>query len=753
MDTYWEPIDNKRQRIMKTIIRISTIFLVLALIFMAFTPLFTKTVYRGDATQTFIMPGGLNLDNVTSDDRDKVILMCIKQSLENGHYEHIVFNDAFSSKVFDEYLSKLDYAKRFLLKSDVEMLSKYRYSIDDEIREARFGLYDTATAIIKKRQEQAAEYYREAISGKFDFTAKEFIHTNPDSTDYAANEKVLRDNWRKLTKFAVLEKIADQLSIQEKAIKDKDTSYKVKPLDSIKANAIARVKESYDAWMKRLAGIKEIDWMSTFLNSIVGACDPHSEYLPPEDKKNFDISMSGKFEGIGATLQNRNGQTKVMDIIPGSASWRQGELEVNDIIIKVGQGDAEPVDITNMELDDAVKLIRGKKGTTVKLTVKKIDGTIQIIPIVRDVVVIEETYAKSSVLTSKDGHTRVGYVYLPKFYADFNDKNGRFCSKDVKIELEKLASENVDGVILDLRNNGGGSLSDVVDMSGLFINNGPIVQVKTRDGSIRHFDDPDPAISYKGPMVVMVNNFSASASEILAAALQDYDRAIIMGSQSSFGKGTVQSVIDFDRYVQGNQSIKPLGALKLTIQKFYRIDGGTTQLKGVIPDIVLPDTYAYMNVGEKESNNALPFDVIAKSSYIPWVHHYDKETIINESRRRIDANPIFKQIDDNARRLKKRSDESTYSLNLEAYRNYQKKIKDEADKYGKIGDEKTGVQSAFLAYDKAATEGDSIKTKKFTKWFESLEKDIYISEAINVIGDMVANMPQAPGGAFSNNRK
>lgn len=722
-ETDFEPIDNKRKKIMKTIIRISTIFLVLALILMAFKPFFIKT-----------------------DERDRVIITVIRQSLEAAHYEKIVFDDNFSSKVFDEYLSKLDYSKRFLLKSDVEMLSKYRYSIDDEIREAKFNFYNIATELIKKRQEQAAEYYREAISGKFDFTVKEFIHTNPDSIDYAANEAALRENWRKLTKFAVLEKMADQLSIQEKAIQDKDTSYKVLTMDSIQANAVARVKESYDGWMKRLAGIKDSEWMSFFLNAIVGVCDPHSEYLPPDEKKNFDISMSGKFEGIGATLLSRNGQTKVTDIIPGSASWRQGELEVNDIIIKVGQGDAEPVDISNMELDDAVKLIRGKKGTIVKLTVKKIDGTIKVIPIERDVVIIEETYAKSSILTANRGMTRVGYIYLPKFYADFNDRNGRFCSKDVKKELEKLASEHVDGVILDLRNNGGGSLSDVVDMSGLFIGSGPIVQVKNRNGDIRKLEDKDPMAAYNGPMVVMVNNFSASASEILSAALQDYDRAIIMGSSSSFGKGTVQSIIDFDEYVKGNYSIKPLGAIKLTIQKFYRINGGTTQLKGVIPDIVMPDTYAYMNVGEKESKNALPFDEISKAVYLPWQHEYNKSLVVRASRARIAANPVFKQIDDNARRLKKRSDESTFSLNLEDYRNYQKKINDEADKFKKIGDEKTGIRSSFLAIDMEAAEGDTIKTKKYTKWFESLEKDLYISEAVNVIGDMSGASDRLGGG-------
>ncbi|MBQ5550453.1 MAG: carboxy terminal-processing peptidase, partial [Bacteroidales bacterium] len=533
---------------------------------------------------------------------------------------------------------------------------------------AEFDLYNVATEIIKRRQEQVAEYYREAISGSFDFTVNEFIQTNPDSADYAANDAALRDNWRKITKFAVLEKISDELSAQEKAIKDKDTSYKVKTMDTIQANAVKRVKESYDAWMKRLAGIKDADWMSIFLNSIISACDPHSEYFPPEEKTNFDISMSGKFEGIGATLQSRNGQTKVMDIIPGSASWRQGELQVNDIILKVGQGDAEPVDISNMELDDAVKLIRGKKGTIVKLTVKKIDGTIQIIPIERDVVIIEETYAKSSVLTSKDKKTRVGYIYLPKFYADFNDRNGRFCSKDVEKEIKKLSKDNVDGIVIDLRNNGGGSLSDVIDMSGLFIDNGPIVQVKDKEGKTKALNDQKNGIAYGGPLVIMVNNFSASASEIISAAMQDYDRAIIMGSPSTYGKGTVQSFYDFDKLLSGNDHLKPLGSIKVTIQKFYRINGETTQLRGVIPDIIVPDSYAYLNVGEKESRNALPYDIFTKTNYNAWKHKYSKRKVIEKSQDRIAANPVFAEIEKNAKRLKKRSDESYYSLNYDKYR-------------------------------------------------------------------------------------
>ena len=509
----------------------------------------------------------------------------------------------------------------------------------------------------------------------------------------------------------------------------------MKSRDELKAEAVKSVKENYDNWMDRLSKIKPKEWVSLYINAMTACCDPHTEYMPPEDKESFDISMSGKFEGIGATLQNNKGQTKVINIIPGSASWKQGELEVNDIILKVGQGDAEPTDITTMNLDDAVKLIRGKKGTTVKLTVKKLDGSIKIIPIVRDVVIIEETYAKSSVIKSQDGKTKVGYIYLPKFYADFNDRAGRFCSKDVEIEVEKLKKENVDGIVIDLRNNGGGSLQDVVKMSGLFVGQGPIVQVKTRDNRVNTLNDNNAQIKYNGPLVVMVNNFSASASEIFAAAMQDYDRAIIMGSNSSYGKGTVQSFYDLDQLVNGYNDLKPLGTVKLTIQKFYRVNGGTTQLKGVIPDIVIPDAYTYIETGEKESKTALQYDVIDRAQYKP-TNTVNRAKIADLSRKRISANPIFRQIDENAHRLKNKNDDTDYSLNFDKYRAHLKELKDEADKYSKIGKEKTGVTATFTSADKTACGSDTLKIKKFTQWFGEVEKDIYIFEAVNVVGDM-----------------
>ncbi len=701
--------ENKIKKIMKTVLKISAVLIVIAAIVVAFKPHFTK-----------------------STERDKVILTFVSKVLQMFHYENITYNDEFSSKVFDEYIRKLDYGKRYFLKADIDSLELFRYKIDDEIKLVSLRFCDYATEKIKLRQAEAHQYWDEALEGEFDFSLDEYIETEPDSLDYAKSKAELKDYWRRLAKFAVLEKYSDLIDNQESMKKNQDSSFKEKSLAELKAEAIKSVKAS-----KRFVNFKDKDWISFYLNSIVSTSDPHSEFFMPDDKEQFDISMSGKFEGIGATLQNRDGQTKIVDIIPGSASWRQGELEVNDIILKVGQGDEEPIDIANMELDDVVKKIRGKKGSVVKLTVKKIDGTVKIIPIVRDIVIIEETYAKSSVLTSKDGKTKVGYIYLPKFYTDFNDRsNGRSCSKDVDKELKKLSKENVDGVIMDLRNNGGGSLSDVVDMSGLFINSGPMVQVKDKEGNIKSLDDKKQGTSYDGPMVIMVNNFSASASEILSAAMQDYDRAIIMGSQSTYGKGTVQSFYDFDRFLTGQDHLKPLGAIKVTIQKFYRINGETTQLRGVIPDIIVPDSYAYLKVGEKESRNALAYDIISKTNYNLYQHKYSKRKVIEKSKERISANSLFAEIEKNAKRLKQRSDESYYSLNYDKYRADKQRIKDEAEEFNKLSKEKTGISATFLKDDWANYEGDTIKTQRFSKWFTDLEKDVYLSEAINVINDM-----------------
>ena len=546
----------------------------------------------------------------------KILINSIRETVEGLHYNPLPIDDAFSKKAFSLYLKRLDYNKRYLLQSDSIDLQKFETKIDDEIKSGTFNLYKKASEILIKRIDATQLIYRELLAKPFTLNVQESLETEPEKLTFSKNEKALKEYWRKMLKYQVISRIDEMIDQQEQAQARKDTSVRIKTIDQMEAEARTKLLKSYDDAYHRQSKITDQDQFVMYLNSIINVFDPHSDYMPPDDKKNFDISMSGKLEGIGATLQENNGYIKVVNIVPGSPSWLQGELQVNDIILKVAQGSADPVDIVDMRIDDAVKLIRGKKGTEVRLSIKKVDGTLKTISIIRDVVIIEETYAKSAILTDDADTTfHVGYIYLPKFYVDFNDRNGPSCSRDVKKEIAKIARENPKGIILDLRNNGGGSLMDVVKIGGLFIKEGPIVQVKGRFSSPMILKDEDTATQYSGPLIIMVNEFSASASEIMAAAMQDYKRAVIVGS-NSFGKGTVQRIVEIDDDIRDEFAEgKPYGAIKLTIQKFYRINGGSTQIKGVAPDVQLNNIYSYIEQGEKEQDYAMPWTEISPVPY------------------------------------------------------------------------------------------------------------------------------------------
>jgi len=476
-------------------------------------------------------------------DKDEAIDQILMQSLNNVHYSPLTLNDDFSEKVFKLYMQRLDYNKKFLLQSDVDELKKLNHSIDDDISAGHFGFFDKSYNIITKRVDEAQAYYKEILSQPFDFSKDEEIELDEEKLNFAKNPAELKEAWRKSLKYQVLARMVEMSDSQDKA-KEKSDTVKLKSKETLEADARKKVLKSNDDYFKRIREFDRNDRLAVYFNSITGIYDPHTEFFPPKDKANFDISMSGQLEGIGAQLQEKDGYIKVSSIVPGSASWKQGQLKPGDLILKVAQGSGEPVDLTDMRMDDVLPLIRGKKGTEVRLTVRKPDGSTTIIPLIRDIVVIEESYAQSVILKGKKN---IGYIKLPSFYADFNGNGGRSCSKDIKKELEKLKAEHVDGVILDLRYNGGGSLPDVVDMAGLFIDKGPIVQVKQKTGVPQVLEDKDPSTVYDGPLVVMVNSNSASASEIMAAAIQDYKRGVIVGtSPSSFGKGTVQRFYNLD---------------------------------------------------------------------------------------------------------------------------------------------------------------------------------------------------------------
>ncbi len=669
---------------------------------------------------------------VDENGKQKLQLSLLLTNLKQLHFDPLAIDDKFAEKVFVLYLKDLDYSKRFLTRNDSISLAVIKNNIDDELENNQFYFFEKANKLYEGRLQQVSGLYKDYLSAPIDFTADETIQLESDKRAFPKDEAELKEQWRKYLKYQVLILLQSKLAVQEKAKANSDTSVTIKVFEVLEQEARLKVQKDNEELFKRLQRETKAERYAEYLNAIVHVFDPHSDYFPPREKEDFDIQMSGKLEGIGATLNEKEGYIKVISIVPGSPSYKQGELKPEDFILKVGQGDEEPVDIVDMRLDNAVKLIRGKKGTTVKLTIKKPDGTIKIISIVREVVLIEESYAKSIIIVDTKHKQRIGFIHLPSFYADFKDRYGRTCSDDIKKELMKLNAEKVDGVILDLRNNGGGSLQDVVTMGGFFIDRGPIVQVKGREGLPSVYGDDVAGTIYDGPLVILINQFSASASEILAAAMQDYKRAVIIGSSTSFGKGTVQRFYDLTSPSQ----LEDLGALKITTQKFYRINGGTTQLRGVVPDIILPDIYRYMELGEKEMDYPLPWDEIAASNYEIWSQKPLRiKDIQTKSKARTEHNETFKQVNSMATYLKAKQNTTNYTLNLKTYQAEELVNKKVEEEFKKEEKEITDWDFVPLKEDAPAL-ADAVVAARSKAYIKTLQKDAYLFEAIQVIKDI-----------------
>lgn len=668
--------------------------------------------------------------------RRDLLLKVITFAINSGHYDPGNIDNEFSEKAFDFYIDNLDYAKRFLLKEDIDKLAKYRLELDDALNNIDFEFLDLSTSLIDKRTIEAKAYYTDILSEPFDFEIEEEYEYDVDKIDFAKNEKELKERWRLSLKYEILSRIYDDLENQEQAAEKSDT-VTIKTFEEIEANAREKVLKRYDDWFHRMSKFDDNDRLNTYVNSLLNVFDPHTQYFPPKQKEDFDIRFSGQLEGIGAQLTQKNAYVEVNRIIPGSPSWKQGELEVGDYILKVAQGDEEPVDIVDMRLDEAVQLIRGKKGTEARLTIKKMDGTIKEISIIRDVVVLEETYAKSAVIKDEEDDRNYGYIKLPSFYVDFSDINGKNCYDDIVTEISKLQKENIDGIVFDLRDNGGGSLEDVVQIAGLFIKDGPVVQSRGKNGMKKIYKDKDPGIMYDGPLVVMVNSISASASEIFAAAMQDYNRAIIVGSASTYGKGTVQNFTELDRMVPKKPSdMTNLGSLKMTVQKFYRVTGDATQLHGVTPDIIYPDYYNYMDIGEKDLDNAMPWDEISSLSYNQWTPEFDKAYIVDISNKRIMNDSILILINENGKRLQEIRENTEFSLNYDAYKERIEKREAEGERYEHIGKDTLGLIVEILQEDLPEVLADTSKKARMDAWILNLKKDVYLSETVNVLKDI-----------------
>ncbi|HEY1038145.1 MAG TPA: carboxy terminal-processing peptidase, partial [Bacteroidia bacterium] len=666
-------------------------------------------------------------------DRNQIILDIVMSGLNNAHYSPKTIDDDFSEKFFDLHLKRLDYSKKFLIQADVNQLAAYKKQLDDEINNGTFKYFELSTELITRRIQEKESWYKEILSKPFDYAVDEEYETDGEKMKFAASEVQLKNDWVKYLKYQTLYRLNEMMDDQEKIKAAKDTTAQVLPFDSLEASARKKVMKLTDDWFKRLKKINKKQRYADYVNSITAMYDPHTEFFPPVEKKKFDQSMSGQLEGIGARLQQKDDYIKITEIVVGSPSYKQGELKPGDLIMKVGQGDKEPVDIVGMDIDEAIELIKGKKGTEVRLTVKKTDGTIKVIPLIRDIIQLDETFAHSAVLES--GKKKVGYIKLPSFYSDFTKNGAHRCAQDVKKEVEKLKLEGVEGIIIDLRDNGGGSLQEVEQMGGMFIPKGPIVQVKNKLGSIEVKKDYDDSQIYDGPMVIMVNRNSASASEILAAAMQDYSRAVIVGTQS-FGKGTVQSFLDLDNYLlPAFDTIKPLGSVKVTMQKFYRINGGTTQLRGVIPDIALPDAFSQIETGEKELDNPMPWDEIPKAQYTPFTNiNYTK--LKKSSDERVKKSKAFQLVEQESKEIKDRKDDSKYNLKLEKYRAEVKELRAQNKKYDELKNEVKGFDAALLKVDIDAMQNDTTKMAREKNWIKNLKKDIYLHEASMVIGDM-----------------
>lgn len=684
-----------------------------------------------------VLPGSSSLE-AANPDKDKLLIEVIAYVMQRGHYDPKDIDDSFSANVFHNFIEGIDGQRRFFLQSDLNNFNRYKYELDDQIKDSDISFFNLTYDRLMARIDQVKGFYGELLETPFDFTIKDSINLNFEALPYARTLNGLKDIWRKRFKLSSLEYYSDLVE-QQKYEQEKDSSYKIKPNEVLEEEARSKTRENIENYFEIFSEIERKDWFSIYINSITLEFDPHSNYFAPDDKEKFDQNISGKFEGIGARLQKKDQEVEIVEVIVGGPVWKAKALEVGDIILKVAQKGEDGVEIGPMRLNDAVKLIKGPKGTQVFLTVKRVSGIIEDVVITRDVVELEESYAKSSVI-SKEGKN-YGLIELPKFYIDFQDQDSRNAASDVKKQLELLKAKNVQGMILDLRNNGGGSLKTVVDITGFFIDQGPVVQVKSTGGRKDILYDEDDSVVWDGSLVVMVNEFSASASEILAAALQDYKRAVILGSKQTFGKGTVQNVIDLNRIISGGTH-GDLGAVKLTTDKFYRINGGSTQLEGVRSDVIVKNQYSFIEMGEKDQDNPLAWDSIEAAPFKQWRNQTNYNYALNQSMERLKDNPFMKLVEQQARRIEAQQDDYNYTLNYQDYVQEKETNKRISEKFKAIKEYKSNLDFEWIPEPGAPI--DEVVKERKSRWIESLEHDFYIEEAVNILEDLNLNLDNYP---------
>lgn len=662
--------------------------------------------------------------NFSDPNKDRLLIEIIKYVVEKGHYNKIQIDDDLSEKIYLSFIDQLDKQKRFFLKSDLKNFEKYKYNLDDQIKNYDLTFFNLVYETLKLRSNEVQSYYREILSKPFDFKSKEELNLDFENKDFSKNKSEIKQRWRKQLKFSTLDisllKLGDSISTIN---------------DRIYNESLAIVKKNTEDFFEIYNDMDREDWFSYYINSFLKQLDPHTYYFKPDDKERFDVNISGKFNGIGARLTKTEGSIKIVEIIIGGPIWKDNLLDVGDLILKVAQENSEPVDVVGMKLDDAIKLIKGPAKSFVTLTVKKIDGSIKDVSIMRDIVELEEIYAKSTLINKEN--INYGYISLPKFYVDFSDYKNRNSSEDVKNHIIKLKNNGMKGLILDLRNNGGGSLQTVVDMTGLFIEKGPVVQVKSIGNRKKILYDRNPEIIWDGPLVILINEMSASASEILAAALQDYKRAVIIGSKKSFGKGTVQNIIDLNKFISNSDF--DMGAIKITTDKFYRINGESVQLEGVKSDVVIPDSYMHIFNGEKDENNPLKWDKIDAAFYNPWNGYKNFSFIKNNAQTRINSNNYLKLVSKRADWIKEQSNNKLIPLNFSVYKDYVENNKKKNKLFESLSEYSNNLNFKLLKSEKDYIMSNKDLLSNRNRWHKNLKKDIFISEGVNILEQIFLN--------------
>ena len=702
---------------------------------------------------TLVLVGGLffafNTFNAanseTSEIRHRKLLSTVGRLLETEHYSPKVIDDKFSKEVFDAYLKVLDPEKNILLQTDIDSLKVFATSIDDEIHGAAIQFEPAANGIYERRAKEIKAIFESIIDKPFDFTTDDSLMVDTDKMSYASNEAERIKRWNQAIKYKVLDRYVSLIEDREKHAKAKAIADTSKIKDTVKDNFIVKTDIELEAdaratikknYIKRFSLLEKTfdkeKRFESFLNTITGLMDPHTDYFAPVEKRSFTEQMSGTFYGIGAQLTQDDNGVKIASIQPGGAAWKSGLLVVNDVIVKIAQGGEEPVDVTGYETTEAVKLIRGDLGTEVRLTVRKPDGTTKVVALIREKIVLDEGFARSAVI--QNGNEKIGYILLPDFYADFEREDGARCSKDIAKEVEKLKAEKVKGIIIDVRYNGGGSLYEVVQMVGMFIDKGPVVQIRSKEGKSQILADETPGILYDGPLVVMVNEFSASASEIFAAAIQDYKRGLIVGSTSSYGKGTVQRNVAFGKPLDAMGIQTEYGAVKLTFQKFYRVTGSSTQRKGVVPDVVFPDDYEFLKYREKDNPSALPWDEMERAKYAPWTSSNEIATIALKANNKIKNDTAAIRFKKNLQWVSAQVDKSV-ALEINKYRQYKKEIQNVIQQNEGILKLKTPMTVTALKadYEKFYNNPDKTKQDRYQAWLKMVAKDIQVSESSKLL--------------------